>query len=478
MRKLLVVLLIIVLFVQVKPVQADIAPPNRPPGTNPQPGSETTSVRMVAETVTIDVQSRTSGKELGFASVSAEFTMRNLGDADETMAVRFPVGASDGWGGIPVITDTVVSVGGKNVALRSITGEDPNFGADEVPWVEFDVTFPSQADVQIVVKYTLQAVGELPYIWFNYIFSTGAGWNGTIGSADLVVNFPYEVNELNVLVCDADDTYSCTTRGGRMEGKRITWRFEDFEPDVEDNFTLYIAAPSEWAKVLTEKTNVETNPRDGEAWGRLGRAYKALIFSPHGRRGFRSFSLLTDSGAQELVRLSDEAYSKALDLKPDDAQWRAGYADLLGYYGYYAGFEGVETIPVKVKALQEIQRALEQAPNDEIVKTIAMDLSFLFPDGMVENGEFYDFPWLTQTPVATVTQLMPEYASVTPDPQEVPAAVDTPVPPTSTRIVPTNTSQPVETTPEKTGGILPICGSVILLPFMLVVGTLTRRLKV
>ena len=71
--------------------RADIAPPDQPPGANPVPGSESTQVRMVAETVLLDVQASAPAGSLGRAAVTATFTMQNLGDSPETMAVRFPL---------------------------------------------------------------------------------------------------------------------------------------------------------------------------------------------------------------------------------------------------------------------------------------------------------------------------------------------------------------------------------------------------
>jgi hypothetical protein len=64
---------------------------------------------------------------------------------------------------------------------------------------KFDVIFPPQTDVIIKVQYILEAAGELPYIQFDYVFSTGAGWRGTIGSAELTVRFPYAVNIQNYI---------------------------------------------------------------------------------------------------------------------------------------------------------------------------------------------------------------------------------------------------------------------------------------
>jgi len=59
------------------PARADIAPDEPPYGTNPEPGTETTNVRMMAETVLMDVTGSYA------ADVTASFTMRNLGETEE-----------------------------------------------------------------------------------------------------------------------------------------------------------------------------------------------------------------------------------------------------------------------------------------------------------------------------------------------------------------------------------------------------------
>jgi hypothetical protein len=335
--------------------------------------------------------------------------------------------------------------------------------ADEVPWAEFDITFPPQQDVQVQVRYSLEAAGELPYIWFNYIFSTGAGWKDTIGSAELTVRFPYPVSELNYIPSNPANDFPATTQGGQVDGNDITWTWTDFEPDEMDNFQITLVTPPVWFDILHEQEQVQQNPSDGEAWGRLGKQYKQILMSPHGGRGFRDYTLKGDPGAQEIYRLSVEAYEKSLDLLPDDALWHAGYADLLGWYGYYAGWEGYDTLPQKLEALEEIKLALELAPGNEQVKQIADVLSFYMDEGMVWNGSEYDFPWLTATPKPTVTEIIP----VEPNPTmelvitETPVQAVSPVSPTATD----QAAKPAETTePEKPKRTLPFCGSALLLP--------------
>ena len=82
-----------------RPARADVAPPDFPPGTNPQPGSEITQVRMMSETVVLDVHARTAQAKVlncydrslspaarpARARVEAAFQMRNLGSVAERL---------------------------------------------------------------------------------------------------------------------------------------------------------------------------------------------------------------------------------------------------------------------------------------------------------------------------------------------------------------------------------------------------------
>ena len=458
----------VLLFFMTIPVRADVAPPANPPGANPEPGQEITQVRMVEETVKLEIQADTPTSSLGQAKVTADFVMRNLGKETETLRVRFPMGANNGWGEMVVIEEITIRVNGKQVASTPISGLDPAGSGDDAPWVDFEVIFPPDTDVPIRVSYMLEGTGEMPYIWFNYVFSTGAGWKDTIGKADLIVSFPYDVDEIFLLNC-IDSLYNCTIPGGAINGREIRWQYTNFEPEPADNFMVAIAAPSIWQQILDEKDRVTLNPMDGEAWGRLGRLYKSLIFSPHGWRGFRNYYYKADPGVEQLFRLSDAAYTQAVTLKPEDALWHAGYAELLGYYAEFAGYEGVDTLGLKIKALQELHRALQLAPDDATVKEIAYGLTWPLSDGLTENEERFDFPWLTATPVPTPIPATP----ASPTEITLPTLTAT-IQKTNTPIltsVMTATPQADETRESRNDHkTTPICGGAILLPFLLFTG--------
>ena len=95
MKKITILITVIAVFLvtlfSVKPVRADVAPPESPPGSNLVPGAETTQVRMMAETVLLTVSKDPVDPLGAIARTDATFTMRNLGSVEEKMQVRFPL---------------------------------------------------------------------------------------------------------------------------------------------------------------------------------------------------------------------------------------------------------------------------------------------------------------------------------------------------------------------------------------------------
>jgi len=431
-------------------VYADVAPPSHPPGSNPGPGTEGTEVRMMAETVLIEILSNNATDRLGQAKVTADFTMRNLGSESESMDVRFPISSNNGFGDYPELKDLKVKVDGKTVPTKRIMEEDPEWSSDPVPWAEFNTTFLPNQDVQIQVSYLLDGTGEYPFVAYYYILHTGEGWNGTIGSADIIVRLPYEANQFNVIF-DEQIGWSQTTAGGIVSSREIKWHFEDLEPDRSNDFELSIVNPAVWQNILREQANVQANPNDGEAWGRLGKLYKEIFFY---RRDFRR-----DTGGQQLYPLSIEAYEKAITLKHDDALWHAGFADLLAIHAYYSQWEGSDFTSDALRSMQEIDIALGLAPKDPKVNEIAEKIYWLFPDAveLLEIG--YDFLWLTATPIIETPIVIP--ASSTPTLAAPPTAVFT------ATTTPTEEAVPASNTPVPTANN-PLCGSVALIPLLLI----------
>jgi len=166
MKRLGLIVLLLVLLAFPFGVSADVAPPIFPPGSNPQPGTEVTQVRMAAETVVVDIQKDTTSQSLGRARVTADFSMHNMGTLDESMAVRFPIAGNDGRGEYPEIGNLFIAVDGNQVRYRRTSYPDSSYPNGEIPWAEFDITFPVGQDVSIRVSYDLNGSGYYPFSAF------------------------------------------------------------------------------------------------------------------------------------------------------------------------------------------------------------------------------------------------------------------------------------------------------------------------
>lgn len=444
--------------------RADVAPPETVPGSNLNPGVESTQVRMVAETVTLTVSQNPVDKNRAIAKTEAVFTMRNLGTAEEKMDVRFPLsffnGNSDGFGNFPEINAITVKVNGKTVSTRKEI--QPFFNStfsykerEEIPWAVFDVTFPPNQDVIIEVTYNVNGFGYYPYEAFKYVLETGAGWNGTIGSAEIIVRLPYEVSEQN-LDLTGQAGYGESSPGGVRSGNEIRWSFTNLEPTYLDNIQMVIVTPSLWGKILNEKEAVKKNPNDGEAWGRLAKAYKDVILMPKGW-------LREDEAGRELFTLSKDAYEKCLALLPNDPLWHYGYAELLWaryeFGVYFAGKEDTENILPTL--LRELQTTLALDPNNELAKNLLLDISYQIPQAVQRNeDESFTLLGLTATPIPPTP--WGGFATETPPPS-TPAPAATPTVNSATTEVP----EPTATNP--------LCGSAFLLPALLGMVMVTRR---
>lgn len=406
MKRIALFLLLCILLAFPRIALADVAPPINPPGANLEPGAESTAVEMRHETVLIDVKDG-GASNLGVARVTADFSMHNPSSLGEQLAVRFPISANDGRFEYPEISNISLRVDGRPVSYARVNYPSLGWGDEELPWAEFTVNFPAGADTAIQVSYDLQGSGYFPYSAFYYVLHTGAGWSGNIGRAEIILRLPYPANLQNV-VLDTQIGWAETTPGGVFEGNEVRWVFEDFEPGDDGpvrDMELALVAPAAWKALLSAQAEVKARPQDGEAWGRLAKRYKDLFLQSKGYRA--------DPGGEELYRLSVEAYEECLRLKPNDAQWHAGFAELLAQRAYWDNWTG-DPVPETYRALEEMHTALQLAPRDPIVLDIAENSSWLLEGGVLEDETGYDFPWLTQTPTP-----LPPTATLAPsfDPQ-------------------------------------------------------------
>lgn len=392
-----ILIVFILLTISSTQVSADISPPEPPSGTNPKPGNEITNVRMMSETVLIEINAN-SPFDNGYGSVTVTFTMRNLGDVDEQMDVRFPLDQTISWGNLcsapsfinTTIDDIQVKVNGNPVSTETsyqtvpvILGEEP-YPTQTIPcWANFPVTFPAGKDVIIQVTYTAE-----PYTFggyhYSYVLITGAGWKDTIGSADIIFKIPYELNALNFI--------SCLPKDCSVKENTVQWHYENFEPT--SNVILALSSPPLWQRILLETQNTTQYPNDGEAWGRLAKAYKESIIGE--RWGYRD-----NVAGQEMYQLSKEAYQKAVTLLPNDVDWHYGFADLLCRNAGYNNFLVNSATAAWVECVQQIQQVLNLNPNHESTKEMIEYYGNF--DGMIDFSDPQpNYLILTPQPTATV----------------------------------------------------------------------------
>jgi hypothetical protein len=469
MRSRIVVVMLVVLGTVLprSAARADMAPPMMPPGSTLLPGGESTLVRMVAEVVTLTVVKDPADPEGTIAKTEASFTMHNLGSSEERMQARFPLsfpnGGNDGYFNYPEIPSISVKVDGRSVLTRRemqppFNPETHGTIREEVPWALFDVTFPPKTDVQVDVSYSYKGYGYYPQATFDYVLETGAGWNGTIGSADVIVRLPYQVNGQNVLPF-RDGSAGTGKAPGLLSGNEVRWHFVDIEPKYQDNIQVSLIAPALWESVVREHDTVTRDPADGEAWGRLAKAYKE---SARGPKGW----LREDAGGRTLVDLSMDAYQECLELLPKDALWHYGYADLLWstYYRDVRFADNADTEGLLPRTLSELQAALALDPDNpqaiDLLKWIESDV----PGAVAIEGTSYTFLALTATPLLPTPYPMPE--SATP-----PSAL-------ADITIPQSTAEPATSVPSpRPNAGNPICGAVttVLVPILVLVGRRPRR---
>lgn len=477
-----------------RPGRADVAPPQTPPGANLAPGVETTQVAMLAETVIFSLRRQPAPGRLAQADVSAVFTLRNLGQAEEHMAARFPLmdpsGEGDGFGNYPEIADLRARVDGRAVAARRVTTPNPSTwdqNAPPIAWAAFEVVFPPGKDVVIQVDYTAEATGDESgsFIVFNYILETGAGWKDAIGQADILVRLPYPANEQNVV--DASTLYG-DRPAPALAGNELHWQYTHLEPSRESNLLFTLVKPEIWTRVLAERDNTTRSPNDGEAWGRLGKACKEAIRVRKGMRG--------DAGGRALFNEALHAYTQAVRIKPKDALWHFGFAELLWEHAWLDANWSEE--PEKTAAQNELAWA-----QNELAVSLALDPSY--QPALDLWGYLTEKPYSPSDPPAaatlpplptlaavlappTVTQPLPPATltripllQATNAPEEGPSATSIPASPPAGPAQPASPAQvqstdaPAPVIPSATptappDRILPPCGALILAGVVLALG--------
>jgi hypothetical protein len=427
---------------------ADIAPPHPPMGSDISPGDEITQVRMVSEYVVLSIHSDPD-YYWGRADIDATFNMFNTGDEDEYMRVRYPMHhnleeleyfeSTDDCGiypGTPVkdlsiwVNDEPVEV---DIQYETVINQEASSREEQDIWMDipcwghFNVYFPSQKFVEIKVSYHVSGYERgSGGTTFDYLIGTGAGWKDTIESATIVARFPYPLSGLNI--------NHCVPENCEISGWEVIWRFEDFEP--EGLISVNTVNPDIWDQVIIEQKRLEIDDQDGEAWGRLAKAYKDSLKE---RKGYL---VINDEYDEEVFDLSVQAYQVAIKLLPNDPDWHYGLAELVcSYIDQFRYSNEIKAKELLSSCGEEIDLILaldpDYSPTDAWLKPIS-----ILQDIYLQTQSYYENPGpsddqLIQTSqaewAATITHLPPEQ-TITP-PSIIPTSTITPAPDTSIEVV-------------------------------------------
>ncbi len=463
----LLLLLAILSLVSPDQVKADAAPPMNPPGGNVSPEGGT-QVQMVAEQVIIDFRQSTDDS----AKVTAWFLFHNTGTADEHLKVRFPLNGDQNYssgGDYSMIKDFTALIDGQQLITQVVLEDDPNapiyyLGNNTVMyWSEFDVDFPVGKDVKLTVKYTLQPTEEHSFAYIYYILATGAGWKGPIGKADVVLRFPYVLNNYNLPDYNSYSNSYFTSDSQAIRSTKIIenelWlHWEGLEPKNQDNVHVTVVKPHLWQAVLQERILAIGSPDDASVWLALARSYAAADTEAHGM-----FS------NEQILQVFINAFERALTIDPNDASLHAEFAnDLLWTYR--------SDDYIRALISNEVATALTLDPNNADARSALDFMNQQFPNSILPTpGPFPIFVPATPTLEPTLEP--------TAEPAEPTLSLPFPTPHRTATLIPATISpQPTilpAKEPNRTNSNLP--GLLILLAVVFAggigTGILINRLK-
>ena len=359
------------------PVSADAAPPRVPFGGNITDG-EQTQVQMVAEDVLLEVKGGSPGN--GLVEATATFAMRNQGQADESMHVRFPMEALDGngngYGQRPLLRDFKASVNSSPVTVATVQEPYQASGPD-ITWSTFDVTFPAGKDVSIQVNYVTDledtsrpdVYGGL--VGVTYTLGTGAGWHGPIGSVVIVLRLPYTASPANVWWAASPSEATLgrpwlDLSGGAFEENEVRWSWANFEPDPQTVFDVMVIRPATWQSVLSLESRAQANPGDVQTALALAEAYRN---AGSGAKGFLVSPALAD--------LAELAVRRALTFAPQELALHSELAELLAWRlgMLYGPLLDPSQPPEKIQELHdELALILQMDPANARAKELSANL--------------------------------------------------------------------------------------------------------
>jgi hypothetical protein len=343
------IIALVLLLVSNTPASADIAPPEPAPGSGITPSQET-RVRMVAENVLMVV--REASSDAYAIEVTADFAMRNLGERDEQMQVRFPLenisGIDDGWGQPAEVRNFKARVNGFQSIIK--TTEEP-YQSNGIPinWAAFDVNFPTGQDVHIQVSYVTDVQEDIaPNI--EYILGTGSGWFDSIGTATITIRFPYAMSTANILWFELPETLPDNVV---TIGKEIRWHWENYEPAPDEIVRVSVVNPADWKQILDLESEIGIDPADVDTAIALSQAYQRVGSEKHG-------CMIS----KNLADLAEMAIEQSLPSRPNAIELHVQLAEVYYWRLNCRSLQSSDNQTIQ-KLLDELRIVLELDPTNE-----------------------------------------------------------------------------------------------------------------
>jgi len=309
---LLIGILLLLSVIPKSTVKADVGVPPAHPGYSLSPGDYETNVQMVSEEVRIVIN-----EDPFKALVTASFQMQNNGAEDEEIEVWFPLGERKYYAKkdrVVQVADFQAWVSEEEMDITIETSDEWN-----LVWAHWTVTFPPKIPIEIRVSYLQSPSWDNSPPWFgrfDYILETGAGWQGVIESAEIIIQTPYPPGELDVLLGFGDPFYA-KPNGYSINHSEIRWTFYNLEPTEEDNINFSLLEPETWHSIYNSYKTLETTPDDWEAHESLARALSIW----KGSLASAEFNGFTEASIEpvSIAGLAGDSWIKVLELSPPDA---------------------------------------------------------------------------------------------------------------------------------------------------------------
>ena len=211
---------------------ADIAPnPIKAKSISPK---DQTSIRMESEKVIIDLYNDSS-------VVKCLFNMKNLGE-QEKLQIGFPEMTFHYFrqkSNLDEANRFQVKENGKAVtfefsdSLRYNQEYQKKVESYRIKeeWYLWESEFQQGESKTIEVQYSLPSglLYKTNERFFTYLLSTGANWKGTIGKAEIIVNF---------IDIEMDSIISQHPNNCEISNNQLTWTFLDFEPTTNHDIKI------------------------------------------------------------------------------------------------------------------------------------------------------------------------------------------------------------------------------------------------